>query len=73
MLPATRRQLALALVVASVLSVTYAHDHNDEAMSEENLEKPIDTILWLHILVQIITWGFMFPIGMVLGLAKSVA
>ncbi|KAF8323202.1 hypothetical protein DL93DRAFT_2128685 [Clavulina sp. PMI_390] len=69
----TRRTSFLAALVLGLLaSCARAHDHHDdEVMSEENLAKPIDTILWMHVLVQIIAWGFMFPIGMVLGLAKS--
>jgi hypothetical protein len=27
--------------------------------------KPIDTVLWLHIYIQIIVWGLIFPVGMV--------
>lgn len=67
----TQRSLHVALLVASLSVAVRAHEHhNDDALSEENLEKPIDMLLWLHILVQILTWGFMFPIGMVLGLSR---
>lgn len=30
-----------------------------------------DTILWIHILVQITAWGILFPTGMVLGIVRS--
>ncbi len=26
-----------------------------------------DSILWIHIILQVITWGVIFPAGMVLG------
>lgn len=66
-----RRVLTIAFIVSCIHGTARAHGrHNDEAISDENLTKPIDAILWLHILVQVLTWGFMFPIGMVLGLAR---
>lgn len=30
-----------------------------------------DTILWIHILIQILAWGIIFPTGMVLGIVHS--
>jgi hypothetical protein len=30
-----------------------------------------DSILWIHILVQTLAWGIMFPTGMVLGMIRS--
>lgn len=32
---------------------------------------PIDSILWIHILMQILTFGVIFPTGMVLGVVKN--
>ena len=65
------RVLTIAFVVSCIHETARAHGHhNDEAISDENFAKPIDAMLWLHILVQVLTWGFMFPIGMVLGLAR---
>ena len=64
---------ALTLLALSLAHVALGHEHNDtEIDSPDNLLKPIDSILWLHIVVQILTWGFVFPIGMVLGLARLV-
>ncbi|KAF2434815.1 hypothetical protein EJ08DRAFT_657034 [Tothia fuscella] len=34
-------------------------------------EDPIDTILWMHILIQTLAWGILFPTGMVLGIVRS--
>ncbi|KAL2146592.1 hypothetical protein VTI28DRAFT_3091 [Corynascus sepedonium] len=32
---------------------------------------PLDTTLWVHIFVQMLSFGILFPIGMVLGIVKS--
>ncbi|KXX77630.1 Protein YTP1 [Madurella mycetomatis] len=32
---------------------------------------PIDTTLWIHIVVQMLAFGVLFPLGMVLGIIKS--
>jgi len=47
-----------------------AHDHHDE-ISEEDANAPVDAILWIHIFLQAVVWGFIFPVGMVLGLSRS--
>ncbi|KAK4157565.1 hypothetical protein C8A00DRAFT_11658 [Chaetomidium leptoderma] len=33
--------------------------------------EPLDTTLWVHILVQTLAFGILFPLGMVLGMVKS--
>lgn len=47
-----------------------AHEHHDE-LTDEQAHAPIDAILWLHICVQALVWGVLFPTGMVLGLSRS--
>jgi hypothetical protein len=42
-----------------------------ESISPEKVTAPIDWILWVHIVLQGAVWGILFPIGMVLGLARS--
>ncbi|KAH9926980.1 uncharacterized protein B0H18DRAFT_1004819 [Fomitopsis serialis] len=66
--PATMTSLPIWLL-ALVLPVL-AHEHHDE-LTEEQSNAPIDTILWLHICVQTLVWGVLFPTGMVLGLSRS--
>jgi hypothetical protein len=61
-----RRVLLLGLLAGWVL----AHEHHDKP-SEEEAQAPIDSILWIHMALQTLVWGIMFPIGMVLGLSKS--
>ncbi|QRV72673.1 hypothetical protein RhiJN_00687 [Ceratobasidium sp. AG-Ba] len=57
---------ALALLVLVQLGLAHPH-HGDGG----NAEAPIDTILWIHIMVQLIVWGGMFGVGMVLGITRS--
>lgn len=70
--PAT---MALLLSIASFGALVHAHDHHGgeshipegEAISFD----PIDNILWVHILIQMLAYGIIFPIGMVFGITKS--
>ncbi|OQO04502.1 hypothetical protein B0A48_09424 [Cryoendolithus antarcticus] len=65
MLPLISTLLALA---ATVL----AHGGHDAVPEGEAISpEPIDTTLWIHILLQTLAWGILFPTGMVLGLVKS--
>lgn len=58
------------LLVLGLAASAAAHGHHDD-ISEEAAKAPIDAILWIHILLQAFVWGVLFPIGMVLGMAKS--
>ncbi|EGN97018.1 hypothetical protein SERLA73DRAFT_185298 [Serpula lacrymans var. lacrymans S7.3] len=57
-----------ALVLTAV--VVSAHEHHDE-LSEEEATAPVDTILWIHMGLQALVWGILFPVGMVLGITRS--
>ncbi|KAG1738963.1 hypothetical protein EDB19DRAFT_1712146 [Suillus lakei] len=48
-----------------------AHEHHGADLTEEQLNAPVDAILWIHIALQATVWGIIFPIGMVLGLTRS--
>lgn len=61
---------AFPVVLLAFASSVLAHGHHAE-LSEEQLNAPIDSILWIHIFLQASVWGILFPIGMVLGMAKS--
>ena len=65
-LKARRAALAAALLFSTVVT---AHEHhvNKIQQGEAISEDPIDSILWIHILVQSLAWGIIFPTGMVLG------
>ncbi|KIJ65455.1 hypothetical protein HYDPIDRAFT_110527 [Hydnomerulius pinastri MD-312] len=58
------------LVIAQTLPA-YAHEHHDSELTEEQLNAPIDSILWIHMALQALVWGVIFPIGMVLGITRS--
>lgn len=60
----------LAFWLSSQASVVYGHKHEGN-LTEEELHAPIDSILWMHMALQAIVWGIIFPIGMVFGLSRS--
>lgn len=57
----------LSFLIACV--VVHAHPHHDK-IDEEDLNAPIDATLYIHIGLQTLTWGFLFPAGMVLGMTR---
>jgi len=60
---------ALAIAVSYFAVRTTAHEHHMDKIEEGQAVSadPIDTILWVHILIQTLAWGVLFPTGMVLG------
>ncbi|KAK4148308.1 uncharacterized protein C8A04DRAFT_33754 [Dichotomopilus funicola] len=63
--------LALA---AAFLPTALGHEghHMDKIPEGEAISlDPIDTTLWVHIFVQMLAFGILFPVGMVLGIVKS--
>lgn len=60
----------LLLFLCLAATPTLAHEHDDD-ITEEELNAPVDAILWIHMFLQVTVWGFLFPIGMVLGLSRS--
>ena len=66
MAPTLSSLLALLFLLGSPV---VAHKHHSALNEAANA--PVDSILWIHIVVQTIVWGFLFPIGMVLGLSRS--
>ncbi|KAL5637024.1 hypothetical protein ACGC1H_000862 [Rhizoctonia solani] len=56
------------VVLLQLASLVFAHPHHENG---GNSEAPIDAILWIHIVVQLIVWGGIFGIGMVLGITRS--
>lgn len=61
----SRSALALAIFVQG-LSLVSAHPHHGNG----DPDAPMDTILWMHIIVQLVVWGGIFGVGMVLGIAR---
>ncbi|KAF7370997.1 Protein YTP1 [Mycena sanguinolenta] len=67
------RPSTLAFTVISLLACldfARGHEHDDE-LSEEDMNLPTDSILWIHIFLQAAVWGVLFPIGMALGISRS--
>ncbi|CAE6399054.1 unnamed protein product [Rhizoctonia solani] len=56
------------IVLLQLACLVSAHPHHENG---GNSEAPIDAILWIHIVVQLIVWGGIFGIGMVLGITRS--
>lgn len=67
--------VSVLLLLLQSAHFTHAHGgHGHDAHlieSPENQSAPIDTLLRLHIIFETLTWGFIFPIGMILGLSRS--
>ena len=61
---------ALPVVLLACILPVAAHEHHDE-LTEEQMNAPVDAILWIHIFLQAAVWGVLFPIGMVLGMSRS--
>lgn len=66
----SRRLYLWTSLIAFFLRVVIAHKHHDE-LTEEEANAPVDAMLWIHIFLQVMVWGILFPIGMVLGISRS--
>ncbi|KAI9881327.1 MAG: hypothetical protein M1830_003334 [Pleopsidium flavum] len=68
------RTMSLAgLICIYLAGRTEAHEHHEENIPEGEAvsAQPIDSILWVHIIIQIVAFGMIFPAGMVLGIVRS--
>lgn len=67
------RAAALTAVLLSAATTVNAHEHHMDKIEEGQVvsSDPIDSILWIHILIQAVAWGVLFPTGMVLGMIRS--
>ncbi|KAK6437918.1 hypothetical protein LTR95_005881 [Oleoguttula sp. CCFEE 5521] len=64
--------LPLMSILLALAATALAHGGHDAVPEGEAISpEPIDTTLWIHILLQTLAWGILFPTGMVLGLVKS--
>ncbi|ORY70983.1 uncharacterized protein BCR38DRAFT_415647 [Pseudomassariella vexata] len=62
----------ITLLLAAV-PMASGHDHDSSRIEEGQTISmdPIDAILWVHIFIQMLAWGVIFPVGMVLGIVKN--
>ncbi|SPN98736.1 related to type-III integral membrane protein, involved in copper and iron homeostasis [Cephalotrichum gorgonifer] len=70
---AAARPLRLVLAASTFYTLALAHgDHGDKIEEGHAISSdPIDSILWIHILLQVLAFGILYPVGMVFGMAKS--
>lgn len=78
--PITRRAnaftpdlIALPITFILLFGRVLAHEHHGDKIPEGEAVSPdpIDTTLWIHIAIQILAFGLIFPTGMVLGIVRS--
>ncbi|KAK0720294.1 hypothetical protein B0H67DRAFT_484990 [Lasiosphaeris hirsuta] len=69
-LSSSAAKIALA---AAFIPMAYGHEHGEENIPDGMTVSvdPIDATLWAHIFVQMLAFGILFPVGMVLGIIKS--
>ncbi|RKF71219.1 Protein YTP1 [Golovinomyces cichoracearum] len=67
----TKLILIASFLVSARLVVAHGHDLTKIVAGESMTVDPIDSMLKLHIILMMISFGIIFPTGMVLGLAKS--
>lgn len=58
---------ALVAFLCTVAVTAHEHHMNKIETGHAISDDPIDSVLWIHILVQSLAWGIIFPTGMVLG------
>ncbi|KAH3953156.1 hypothetical protein HBH53_038570 [Parastagonospora nodorum] len=67
------RVKAVAAAALLLSTAVTAHEHHSDKIPEGQAISvdPLDSILWVHILIQTMAWGIIFPTGMVLGIIRS--
>ncbi|RFU24457.1 hypothetical protein B7463_g11873, partial [Scytalidium lignicola] len=72
---AVKSHIAPAIAAVLLLSVRGAAAHgqhtNNLPEGQYMSEDPIDSILWTHILLMMLSFGIIFPAGMVLGIVRN--
>jgi len=68
-----KSRLAATLLGIAALTTGFvnAHEHHEEDIPDGQgiSAEPLDSILWVHIVVQMVAFGIIFPAGMVLGVS----
>ncbi|KAL8376694.1 hypothetical protein RB595_007693 [Gaeumannomyces hyphopodioides] len=63
--------LIAAVLLFAPMASTHDHAHDQIPDGQAVSVGPIDTTLWVHVFLQMLAFGVLFPIGMVLGIVKS--
>ncbi|PGH10124.1 hypothetical protein AJ80_07575 [Polytolypa hystricis UAMH7299] len=67
-----RLPVLTALWAACLAGPAYGHgDHSKLPEGEAISGDPIDSVLWIHMILMGVTFGLIFPTGMVLGIVRS--
>lgn len=63
----------LAFILVALVPAAVGHEHHADAIPDGQTisDDPMDTVLWIHIVIQMLAFGVLFPLGMVLGLVKN--
>ncbi|KAF3915482.1 hypothetical protein ABW21_db0201694 [Orbilia brochopaga] len=61
------------VILATVAGLAAGHDHSGVTIPEgqHTTGEPLDSLLWLHILLMTTAFGIMYPLGMVFGLVRN--
>jgi Domain of unknown function (DUF2427) len=67
------RRLSLLSFLSLFVAVVVAHEHHDEDLPPGQAVSfdPVDTILWMHIFFMTLSFGILFPTGMVRALSPG--
>ncbi|KAK9360124.1 hypothetical protein V1504DRAFT_440762 [Lipomyces starkeyi] len=62
-----------ALAIACLPALVNAHEHHEDDIPAGQYisVEPIDSILWVHIVLMMLAFGIIFPVGMILGMTKN--
>jgi len=65
--PLMSRRLSLLLFLSFFVAFVAAHEHHDEELppGQAITFDPVDSILWTHIFFMTLSFGILFPTGMV--------
>lgn len=69
-----RATISLAAFLCAYLAGRVdAHEHHDDKIPDGQAVSPdpLDSILWIHIIIQTVAFGLIFPTGVVLGIVRS--
>ncbi|KAK9457503.1 hypothetical protein V1511DRAFT_493796 [Dipodascopsis uninucleata] len=66
-----KKYLALALLLFGARVLAHEHHEDEIPDGEYTSPEPIDSILVAHIFFMMVSFGFLFPVGMIFGMTKS--
>ncbi|OBT79742.1 hypothetical protein VF21_01382 [Pseudogymnoascus sp. 05NY08] len=69
----TNRGVLVSAILAATATMAMAHEHDEAEIPDGSAvsAEPLDAILWIHIMIQMVAFGIIFPVGMVLGIVRN--